>query len=227
MRRRRTPRGGREGLTLIEVVIVIAVLSIVLLGTIGALTETSRSTIEVSQRADLRAQGSAALRRLERDLSSADFTNPLDVVGSFNGTTFDASAALSAENAIELQPVTGWNSTTDQPTLGPAVVWYFRMDTGRTAEADNGADDDGDGLVDERELVRQSGGLAVVVLEDIMEVNVSGPMRDPGFLQDPTRRAELRVRFTTGRRLGVNAQGQVELVRCVFDKTITLRNALQ
>jgi hypothetical protein len=189
-------------------------------------------------RAHLLAQGDAALARMERELSSADFASLGEVCGEWDGATFTADSAVEPDEgtgpAVRFFPVLGWDPSIDAPITGPEVIYAF---VPSARDPVDGADDDGDGLIDERTLVRVEGALVVTVLEDVVfepgpaepedadEPSPPSPRRaaftQVGYAAAPPQRAALELRFTLSRRIGRD-----ERVSVTFAKVISLRNLM-
>ena len=140
-----TRRGRRAGFTMLELTVSVAVLGLVLWMT-GLVTSSSRDAYDTSSR-DQRAEASArrALDRVVTELLPAG-AGTLGGVGTAT-LTYNLAAGVVAAGA----------------NVGD-VLWspqrQLRLEH-EPGEADNGADDDGDGLVDERRLVLvRNAGLA-------------------------------------------------------------------
>lgn len=236
-----TERASRGGMTLVEIIVAISILSVVVMFAVGALNEASKPTIEASVRAHLLSLGNAALDRIERELSSADFTNGATVTGAWDGTDLHidndvatpavTDVAVGVGTAVQLFPVTGWDPINQRAATGTAVIYQFRP---TPTEGTNGADDDRDGLVDEFQLVRidVASGLTVVILENVLNDTDPVLLRRPvfrqvGFSDVPPQRAQLEVRFSLSQRVGRNFEtGADVFVTHTFSKVITLRNLM-
>ena len=221
MRARRQRR--RAGFTMLELTIA-GTLLIVVLGGLGVALQRGLGMFRQStanQETDGRLD--RALERIQRELlgASANSLAPdlTTVVG--NPTTWS--------NALEFQLATGWAGGAQ--TLGDVQRIELRLDRG---ELDNGLDDDGDGLVDDQEvvLIRDFGGLdeqEVVLFTDVAEF-LEG--EDPGDgdddngngLEDESGLAfdldgdTLNVRLTVGRN---GPQGLILRTRTA---SLSLRN---
>lgn len=210
-------------MSLMELMVAITVFVVLIGLAVGSLVEASRPTVEGAVRGYMLSLGDATILRLERELSSADFASAAEVVGAWDGAAL-APSPTGAGDAVQFFPVTGWDAATDSITTDTGVVYQFRP---TPLEGTNGVDDDRDGLVDELQLVRidVASGLVVTLLEDVL--GDSAPTAEqPGFTQvgftsTPVQRAQLELRFTLSRRVGLN-----DFVTLTFAKIITLRNVL-
>ncbi len=138
-------RSGRSGFTMVEAVVAAALL--VIMSSVALLASNTGLGAFESARANTRAEArlQRALKRASFELmpSSWDMVGPLNLDDEFGSSfvTFQTPAGF-ANDAIVWGPV-NWLGLELEP-----------------GEQDNGVDDDGDGLVDERQLVlvRDQGG---------------------------------------------------------------------
>lgn len=202
----------RRGHSLLEVVVVVTITALLVLLALSALMAGQRPSVEGSVRAHVLAVGEATLRRVERELASADYAGVTQVVGAWDGVAFTPTAA-GADRAVQLFPVVGWSGPTSTALTGPGVVYQFRPRPG--------------GPADRLQLVRvdTASGLAVPLLDDVVGAS-DDPAELPAFTQvgvaaAPPQRARLEVRFTLARRTGPE-----DWVRVTFAKVVTLRNLL-
>jgi prepilin-type N-terminal cleavage/methylation domain-containing protein len=133
----RTARRDRRGFTFIELAITIAVLSL-LMGAVGMVQmRGQKATSAIRTQSDLERRANRALLVATRELTGLGVhtvaPDPTTSLGS-DTITFQKPASVTAAGNII------WQAPTALTLL---------MDEG---EADNGVDDDGDGLVDERRL---------------------------------------------------------------------------
>lgn len=167
----------RAGFTMLEAVIGAAVMAILVLLTLSALSSTAAPVTDATLRAELASRGQAALERLVVELQGAldvevGYLEPdLDFVPDLgNDNRYPERAAVESGQleldddellpepepqvfvgrAVRFRMVVGWDATSDAPVAAPGhVVWAFVRD-----EPANGVDDDRDGLLDELKLVR-------------------------------------------------------------------------
>ncbi|MFT5049295.1 MAG: prepilin-type N-terminal cleavage/methylation domain-containing protein [Chlamydiales bacterium] len=130
-------RSTRSGFTLFEVVISLSLLGLVL-----------GSAAMVSRTAGSAERTSAANHRLEQNLHRA-LERAADEIAAtgVDHLTPDPIEGLAYDD-LEYQPVIGFTGVT--PDLGPACQLLVRIEGG---EVQDGNDNDGDGLVDERDLI--------------------------------------------------------------------------
>lgn len=213
----------RSAMTLVEMMVATTVLVMLVGLAVGSLLEATGPTIEGSVRGYMLSIGDAAIVKLEREISSADFASAAEVVGAWDGATLTPSTSGTGD-ALQLFPVTGWDTASGSITTATGVVYQFRP---TPLEGANGVDDDRDGLVDELQLVRidTASGLVITVLEDVLSVSTAtteqARFTQVGFTSTPVQRAQLELRFTLSRRVGLD-----EFVTLTFAKVITLRNVL-
>lgn len=171
----------RAGFTIVELLIAVALLGLALSG--AAMVSRSGSEVHRTSVAvqDVEQRLHRALEQVSGALTTAgaDYLVPTPVEGLAYGS-------------LQFQQVIGHTGTT--PDLGPTIELATEIEGN---EADNGADDDGDGLVDERELVltldvgganEQRVKLVSGVLEllegessDGLDENGNGLVDEPGF----------------------------------------------
>lgn len=141
----RPRRSRRSGHTLIEMASTL-VLTVVVGGAVGMATDSSSKTVRVGSavaKADLQVQ--KALQAIKERLRTASFT-----------TVTPTPAAPFHSNRIEYQRVTGYGAGGVE--WGPPEAIELELDP---REALDGADNDGDGLVDECQVVAiENPGLA-------------------------------------------------------------------
>lgn len=142
----------RAGLTLLELTVAFAVL-ILLTG--GALILAARSQTHISDEVSRLALDDAASRVLERISRELIDAYP----PSIQPTVLDGS------QTITYQKVLGYSG--GSVDLGPVNELRFELDSGETL---NGADDDGDGLVDDGILVHVIAGDAVTVAAGLLSL---------------------------------------------------------
>jgi hypothetical protein len=132
MRRR---RAGEAGVSLIEIVVAVAVLVGMVGVTFGLMSRAQDlQGLELTQ-ADLQARGRAALERMVRELRDSSR-------GTFSGLVAGASS-------ITFQRATGFDGSS--VLWGPQETLEWRVSPGEIP--DNGVDDNGDGLVDEGQII--------------------------------------------------------------------------
>lgn len=134
----RTPRKRQAGFTLMEVAVAVGVLGMVL-GSVGMFAARSNQASKaLMTRADAEARARRALERVADELvgvgQSLLFPDPTTAMGTAT-LTYQRPAGVSAAGVVQ------WNQ--------PSRV-ELQLEPG---ELDDGDDDDGDGLVDERRLV--------------------------------------------------------------------------
>jgi len=250
MRTAPRPAGAsRRGLTLIEILISYTLLAVVLALVLAVVLTSSRSVTDASVRSYNTAKGHDALARMTRDLQmvNLDLTEgaatfclgTLVAVGppyDFQGLAADdpPGSGVYEGRAVRFRLVTGYEANptppaTEGPILTPAspqpeLVYAFVAD-----EAQNGADDDRDGLVDELRLVRieeNSTGTDNLVLVVDLVTNVENTATSPTFTL--TRPSELEVTFTVRQQVDYDHQRQEGVfVDVEFTRTINCRNMNQ
>ena len=128
----------RSGLTLLETTIVMVLLSVVLGAAIMVLRQGQMNFDRTVSNAVVESAGNRALNRIARRLTGAGAT-----------TLFPVLEAPLGSSAVSFQEVEGWNAG--------APVWSsdaeIRLEY-EPRELDNDLDDDGDGLVDEGQVVQ-------------------------------------------------------------------------
>lgn len=219
MKRPHARRRARAGFTIVEVAIGVLLLS-AMTGIFVLTTQTTSSAMRTGVAvADLDAQALRALERVCSGLKSAGaaLVAP-QAVAPFSGTTLDYQRGLGADAA-------------GNPLWAPLeriVLEYF--------DADDGVDQDGDGLIDEGQLVwiGDVGGAnerRIVLCHDVREYlegetldaadeNGNGLIDERGFSldfdDDGTR---VRVRLTLE---GRDAKGL--LIASTVERTVSFRN---
>lgn len=198
----RTPN-RRSGMTLIEALIATSVAAILL----GAVMHSLQAATGLFESTTAELEVDRRVRRAVQELR--------EVLENARGSTMDPALPAAPVGGpvpfltdFRFQAVTGWDG--DDVTLGPAQRLFLRIDP---AEVDNGTDDDGDGLVDELEVVlTRDADAADPVLEllarDVLErlpgesldgtdENGNGLVDEPGFsiTEDEGR---VTVRFASG-----------------------------
>ena len=142
----------REGFTLLEVSIAIAVLALLGIPLVSIVLASTRTTSENDTFSKVEERNRTALFRIEKELRKGMTGTPTianagkDLV--FASSTFNGTAAVAGAN----------------------IRFFFSVAPGETL---NGADDDGDGLIDEGTLIRrdESTGVQTTVCGNI---NVAG-----------------------------------------------------
>lgn len=191
---------SRSGMTLIEVLISASVAAVLMGGVVrsmqtatGLLKSTS-TVLDVDRKARKLTQNlRAALENARGSTLNPELPEP------------DIGAPTPFVTDIEFQAVTGWSA--GGVTLSPVQRLFVRIEA---TEQDNGLDDDGDGLIDEMELVHvpdvASGSnveliLARGVLENfvgengnLIDDNNNGLVDEPGFsITEDNGRLTVRV----------------------------------
>jgi hypothetical protein len=134
----RRPRRSLAGFSLMEAAMAVAISSLIL-GAAGMFQMQAQTLSKATQRSiGIQERVERALALLSRELAGAGVStfapDPTSSLGSDN-LTFQTPSSVSNTGVV---------------TLKPPVTIALLMDSG---EADNGLDDDEDGLVDERRLV--------------------------------------------------------------------------
>lgn len=177
----------RSGMSLVETMIAVTVAALLLGAVVTSLQaatglfESTNSELDIDRR----------VRRATQELRQA--------LENARGSTIDPAlpeAPLGGPiphlDSFEFQSVTGWD--TDDVTLGPTERLFLRMER---SENDNGVDDDGDGLIDEMEVVHLTDTSAATPIElvvakgvlewypgetvDNTDENGNGLVDEPGF----------------------------------------------
>jgi len=140
MRRRTTRNHGRAGFTLVEMMLGLVVLAMMA----GAALIVSSSTEEASSAGmtgvDLDMRSGRALHSVTETFRNVQLSslNPAVVLAPFSTST------------VTMQRVTGYDEASSAPQLSAPDRLMLETATG---EVDDGADNDGDGLVDEKRVV--------------------------------------------------------------------------
>jgi prepilin-type N-terminal cleavage/methylation domain-containing protein len=208
----------RRGFTLIELVLALALLSVVLLGVTEISSGTSDAYTESSTRSDCEHRAQRALIEVATVLQSCGTDQLLDdPVGELGLSTLDFDLPTAFSDG-ELD----WTQ-------------HLRLELQlEPGETDDGTDEDGDGLIDERQLVliRGVGGpaprskvLASGVLElgegeiaNLVDDDGDGTVDEPGFCVRREDRS-LLLQLTLGGRVRNG-----EPFACSVATAITLRN---
>jgi prepilin-type N-terminal cleavage/methylation domain-containing protein len=143
----------RRGFSLIEMMIVLVITSIVILGVGSALLASRDSLGETNVEHDLVSGADRVLAVLENDLRTA----------SMSGSSISVTSTT-----FTFKPITGFNTTTNQMTFGPAVTWQFVAVPAATATAD--------GIPGELQLQRVVNGVAVTLASNLTN---SSTLLDP------------------------------------------------
>lgn len=183
--RRSTPRRQCAGLTLIEVLITVAILGGLFASLVGILKQTNGAFQASSSFMQLETRGTRLLRQITRALRAADTGSLSPVVNPpFSSATlqfrtsegFDGTdTSWSTLRQIGFDPATGQVIWTDD--LGSAdetqSIWTQAASPRLEGEAANGADDNGNGLLDE-------GGLCFTFEDDVLVVRFTLAAEQPG-----------------------------------------------
>lgn len=140
---------GKRGMTLIELLIALSVLTIIMVGITQSGASVTRLFATSVSRVSIEQQLRQSIGKLNADLRLA-------AQGSFDAL----GAAPLWTNATGFDRIEGFDAINGAGEWGTMRV-ELRMGTGET---DDGTDEDGDGLVDERQLVliRDFGGAAQI-----------------------------------------------------------------
>ena len=180
MRIHRSSR-GRAGFTLLELAAAGLLLGIILGAAAIVTTSGSKAARQAQVQLDVNQRARRALDRMDQELTGAGSGQLVPDPGPFGASSFTFRRAAGVDGAGALQ----WSEMCSLSLL---------LDAGET---DNGIDDDGDGSIDERELVltRDVGGPGqnqVVLCHDVRELlagetangiddNGNGLIDEPGF----------------------------------------------
>ena len=212
-----TRMSNRRAFTLMEVVVAAAIMSMVMLFVIGAMsTSLDASNFDMAMTSinkDLRTAADRLTSEL-RDAGGDEFDNnyvtthdPVTATVSVPTVSFRRRTALLGEG----DGVTAANSVASN--WGP-VVTYFLQDSANETSGDND-DDDGDGVIDERSLMRTENGLTVMVVDNVTNFLVT---------RDPTAQSadELVITITVARAYVSN--GTRNVLQQTATSRVTLRN---
>ena len=158
----------RQGFTLLEVTIVLAVLGVIF-G--GAMTVVLRSTISFDEQIRELAIdqfGWRTMDRLAEELRAADPTSILPAV-------------IADSDMIQFQRITGYDTVSASKLLAPLTTIKFQLETGETA---NGQDDNGDGRADEGYLVYTQSGNSYRLAGNILGVRFNTTAAGLSFAVD-------------------------------------------
>lgn len=133
----------RDGFTIIEMAIVFSLMAVVLASASMAVKRGNDLFEQVTATSEVSARAGRSMERIVRELRSAS-----QITFAQNLTTPQAAPSKVWSPRLDYQTALDWD--------GVAVVWdvaqRFDLEMG-TGEVDNGVDDNGNGLVDERTLV--------------------------------------------------------------------------
>lgn len=162
-----------KGMTVIEVMVVVSILSAVVTAILGTLVAASRTGRTMQAVSVIEQTGRRALDEIARDLRRAQ----------------EESIELTAAPpslTVSFRPVEGYAD--GAAVLGEPMAFVTAPEPG---ESDNGVDDDGDGLVDEQAIFRSEGTTARVLMRNVVEgsfvVDASGPGLRIAFVAQTTR----------------------------------------
>jgi type II secretory pathway pseudopilin PulG len=144
---------GRRGITLLEVVIASGVLATIMALALGVMSSMTEHVADASVTSDLASRGRNAAVLVQRELR----------VATRSSLVTDAPDAQSGLfTRVHFRQVVGFDTTAKSvvvaPATGTAHDIRFVLDAGETSD---GADQDGDGLVDEGRLVLYHAGAPV------------------------------------------------------------------
>lgn len=233
-------RAVRAGFTVMEVIIAYSILALLLVLAFGAVHAASRPVTDATVRSHFMAQGSLLLARMSSELEGAHVVR----VGAWNGATFvdDPTDDVPLTPVLDLtgravrfrvpNRVTPFLNGAVQLT-NREVIWAFRPEE----SAQNGADDDNDGHVDEMQLIRVERdattfailGTEVLIMPDVIN-------RSPGAPPDPPGRPRFRfsspstlhIEFTLGKQVDFDTRTlQRSFAENEFVQTVNVRNMNQ
>jgi prepilin-type N-terminal cleavage/methylation domain-containing protein len=168
-------RSRRAGFTVIEVLIALGVLASLLLISMRVGTSSSSAYRQATTGAQLSAEAKLTVDRVAAELQMAavgTFFPDLDAGGVRNTSSLAYQQLVDIVNGA---PVLGG------PTAGEVTQLELRLAAG---EVDDGADNDGDGLVDERSLVLVRDLGAATELEVTLCSNVTERLEGEDALPD-------------------------------------------
>lgn len=215
-----------RGMTLLEIMIASALLSVIALMSLVAIQHSGTQAHFTANRADLSRRGNAVIIRLERELEGGSYAGQDDAVGTLNAGAVDTlPAGTAACDAIEFEPITGYDlsvAPNGETITGPAVIYAFE-------QVDTALDTDNDGFLSEFRLVRISGGIEVVIQDNILAVGQTGlasgtAVVNPTFLL--TAPSDLTITFSVGAVVGFS-NGTRQLVARTVTRNLNLRNLNQ
>jgi general secretion pathway protein J len=163
--KRRRARAARRGMTLLEIVVAVAILSMISVLLYGAFDSLSRGKRGEAARADRSRQGREAINRISRELSSAYISlhNPLSPALIIRRTAFIASRESSNTDRLDFASFAHRRLERDAPESDQAEIGYFV-----TKDPDNAQKLD---LVRREQtpidLEPRNGGTTAVLAEDI------------------------------------------------------------
>lgn len=150
-------RTAARGYTLLEVVVSAAILMMILI----VVTTTLDQTATVARFDQSQNEASTAARRImgqmTRELADAGGSNGIDHTSPDRATGASVGTAVIFKQRREITGV----DATDWP--GEQITYRLQDDPQDTAG--NGLDDDKDGVIDERQLVRLQNGTPTLVLD--------------------------------------------------------------
>lgn len=150
METEKTDRQG--GFTLLEMMVAIAIFSVIMGSVYMIMFSSNRNMNKSETIALLEQQSLDIIYRMREDLL---------------GMSDDAAAGWTNTSTSFSGPkVIDYDFDTSTPTYGDTISWSVAYDDG---ESDNGADDDGDGLIDEMKLIRTEGSQTDVISRRLQE----------------------------------------------------------
>ena len=128
---------SRSGVTLLELILVLAAMTVVLAAAVLAVRKGQEQFERTVSNTVLDTQANRAINRIARHLSGAGLTTLLPTPDRPFGSS-----------SLRFQRVVGWGASA--PLWSTEAELLLRYEPG---ELDNGLDDDGDGAIDEGEVV--------------------------------------------------------------------------
>ncbi|HTF57174.1 MAG TPA: prepilin-type N-terminal cleavage/methylation domain-containing protein [Planctomycetota bacterium] len=190
-----------KGFTLIEIMISVAVLAILVIGIYSALSATQNLYVAGVTRQTIQDRVRKALNDIALELRQANS-------GAAVPLTF-GTAGTAGDQSVTFQMCTGFAA--GAATYGTAITFTTINGDGET---DNGVDDNGNHMIDERKLVRIQGTRTILIADFVKE----GSLR---FTRSPAVGAVQSIRVDLTLQ-GVDDKGKV--LEASGTVTVDLRN---
>ena len=158
----------RSGLTLVEVTVVLAIFSILTLVVWHLISGSGKAVRAGFAASEVDTAMRRVMQRMQEDLrstgSAADGTNyvtshPIDQTTSSESITFSKRIDVTETSADWTAPIT------------------YSLQASEGEDPSNGLDDDQDGIVDERTIVRDDGAEALILADNVTSAQFT---RSPG-----------------------------------------------
>ena len=197
---RRQPRGSRAGLTLMEMMIALTILSLVMANVTMATRAGSKAYQAGTFANHMEEQVDQTMDRISFALmaSSPDLIDPVPVAPNYSSSIDyevslgyeDGDLVLADPERIEFQAATGQIRWVQNPLMAHerSLVWSNWVAEQLEGEELNGKDDNANGLSDESGLAFNMDGNKITIHLTIRRTNADG------LVQEQTKRAQVTCR---------------------------------